>query len=66
MFHEVANRALELSMNDIDEFLEVMLAIFVGIVLLMIVLTYLETTLVEPLRPRRRLFRKKVTTGTGR
>jgi len=29
-------------------------------------LTYLETTLVEPLRPRRRLFRKKVTTGTGR
>jgi len=53
-------------MNDIDEFLEVMLAIFIGIVLLMIVLTYLETTLVEPLRPRRRLFRKKVTTGTGR
>jgi len=66
MFHEVANRVLELSINDIDEFLEVMLAIFVGIVLLMIVLTYLETTLVEPLRPRRRLFRKKVTTGTGR
>jgi len=53
-------------MNDIDQFLEVMLAIFVGIVLLMILLTYLETTLVDPLRPRRRVFRKKVTTGTDR
>ena len=66
MFHEVANRVLPLSMNDIDEFLEVMLAIFIGIVLLMIVLTYLETTLAEPLRPRQRLFRKKVTTGADR
>jgi len=66
MFHEVAIRVLPLSMNDIDEFLEVMLAIFIGIVLLMIVLTYLETTLAEPLRPRRRMFRKKVTTGADR
>jgi hypothetical protein len=53
-------------MNDIDEFLTVMLAIFAGIILLMILLTYLETTLVEPLRPRRRVFRKRVTTGTDR
>ena len=53
-------------MNDIDEFLAVMLAIFGGIILLMILLTYLETTLVEPLPPRRRVFRKKVTTGTDR
>jgi hypothetical protein len=53
-------------MNDIDEFLKVMLAMFIGIVLLMIVLTYLETTLVEPLRPRRRMLRKKLTAGMDR
>jgi hypothetical protein len=46
-------------MNDIDQFLEVILAIFAtGVVLLMVVLTYLETTLVEPRRPRQRVFRK--------
>ena len=49
-------------MNDIDEFLAVMLAIFGGIILLMILLTYLETTLVEPRRPRQRIFGKKATT----
>src|SRR5829696_5183100 len=39
-------------MNDIDEFLAVMSAIFIAVALLMVVLTYLETTLVEPRRPR--------------
>ena len=53
-------------MNDIDEFLAVMSAIFVGVVLLMVVLTYLETTLVEPRRPRQRIFRKKAAPGTNR
>lgn len=53
-------------MNDIDEFLEVMLAIFAGIVFLMILLTYLERTLVDPRRPRQQIFRKKATTGTHR
>ena len=53
-------------MNDIDEFLAVMSAIFVGVVLLMVVLTYLETTLVEPRRPRQRIFHKKTATGMHR
>jgi hypothetical protein len=53
-------------MNDIDEFLAVMSAIFVGVVLLMVVLTYLETTLVEPRQPRQRIFRKKAATGVHR
>ena len=53
-------------MNDIDEFLAVMSAIFVGVVLLMVVLTYLETTLVEPRRPRQRILRKKAVTGMHR
>jgi hypothetical protein len=53
-------------MNDIDEFLAVMSAIFIGVALLMIVLTYLETTLVEPRRPRQRIFRKKAATGMHR
>ena len=50
-------------MNDIDEFLAVMSAIFAGVVFLLVVLTYLETTLVEPRRPRQRIFGKKATTG---
>jgi len=49
-------------MNDIDEFLAVMSAIFAGVVFLLVVLTYLETTLVEPRRPRQRIFGKKATT----
>jgi len=53
-------------MNDIDEFLEVMSAIFIGVTFLMVVLTYLETTLVEPRRPHQRIFRKKGATGTHR
>ena len=53
-------------MNDIDEFLAVMSAIFIGVALLMIVLTYLETTLVEPRQPRQRNFRKKAATGIHR
>ena len=53
-------------MNDIDEFLAVMLAIFAGIVLLMILLTYLETTLVEPRRPPQRIFRRKPAGRTSR
>ena len=54
-------------MNDINEFLAVMLAaIFAGIVFLMILLTYLETTLVEPRRTRQRIFRKKAAPGTNR
>ena len=48
-----------------NQFLEVMLAIFAGIVLLMILLTYLETTL-EPLRPSRRVLRKKAAPGRHR
>ncbi len=54
-------------MNDINEFLAVMLAILAaGYIFLMILLTYLETTLVEPLPPRRRVFRKKAATGMHR
>jgi hypothetical protein len=54
-------------MNDIGAFLAVMLAILAaGIIFLMILLTYFETTLGEPLPPRRRIFRKKATTSTDR
>jgi hypothetical protein len=35
-------------MNDFDEFAEIALAIFVGLTLLIWVLTYLERTLIEP------------------
>jgi len=66
MWREVAIGVVGTFMNDIDEFLAMMLAIFAGIVLMMILLTYLETTLVEPLRPRRRVFRKKAAPGTHR
>jgi len=66
MWREVAIGVVGTFMNDIDEFLAMMLAIFAGIVLLMILLTYLETTLVEPLRPRQRIFRKKAAPGTNR
>ena len=37
-------------MNDIDEFLEVALAIFVTIAGLMFLLTYLERSLLEPVK----------------
>src|SRR5829696_379439 len=48
-----------------NQLLEVMLAIFAAkIVSFMVVLTYLVTTLVEPRRPRQRIFRKKAATGT--
>ena len=37
-------------MNDIDEFLLVTLGLFFGITVLMLVLTYLERTLIESAR----------------
>jgi hypothetical protein len=49
-------------MNDLDEFAEVALAIFVALTLLIWLLTYLERTLVRPVtekRTRRGLGRKK-------
>ena len=65
MWREVAIGVVRTLMNDIDEFLAMMLAIFAGIILLMILLTYLETTL-EPLRPSRRVLRKKAAPGRHR
>ena len=47
-------------MNDLDEFAEVALAIFVALTLLMWLLTYLERTLVRPMTEKRtRRFRRR-------
>jgi hypothetical protein len=40
-------------MNDLDEFAEVALAIFVALTLLNWLLTYLEQTLIQPVTKRR-------------
>jgi hypothetical protein len=40
-------------MNDLDEFAEVALAIFVALTLLIWFLTYLEQTLIQPVTKRR-------------
>jgi hypothetical protein len=40
-------------MNDLDEFAEVALAIFVALTLLIWLLTYLERTLIRPLDQKR-------------
>jgi hypothetical protein len=40
-------------MNDLDEFAEVALAIFVALTLLIWLLTYLERTLVRPVAEKR-------------
>jgi hypothetical protein len=40
-------------MNDLDEFAEVVLAIFVALTLLIWLLTYLECTLVRPVTQKR-------------
>jgi hypothetical protein len=40
-------------MNDLDEFAEVALAIFVALTLLIWLLTYLEQTLIQPVTKRR-------------
>jgi hypothetical protein len=53
-------------MNDIGELLAVMLAILAAGIIFLMMLTYFETTVVEPPRPRQRIFRKKATTGMHR
>jgi len=40
-------------MNDLDEFAEIALAIFVALTLLIWVLTYMERTLIDPASQRR-------------
>jgi len=40
-------------MNDFDEFTEIALAIFVGLTLLIWLLTYMERTLIDPASRRR-------------
>jgi hypothetical protein len=40
-------------MNDLDEFAEVALAIFVALTLLICLMTYLERTLTQPVSERR-------------
>jgi hypothetical protein len=40
-------------MNDFDEFAEIALAIFVGLTLLIWLLTYMERTLIDPVSRRR-------------
>jgi hypothetical protein len=48
-------------MNDFDEFAEIALGIFVGLTVLIWLLTYLERTLVQPVAEKRarRLLRRK-------
>ena len=41
-------------MNDLDEFVEIALAILIGLTLLVWLLTYLERGLVRPLKEERR------------
>ena len=55
-------------MNDLDEFAEVALAIFVALTLLIWLLTYLERTLVRPVtekRTRRGIRREKKPVSPG-
>ena len=46
-------------MNDLDEFAEIALAIFVALTLLIWVLTYLERTLIDPASQRRNRWRAR-------
>ena len=45
-------------MNDFDEFAEIALAIFVGMTLLIWLLTYMERTLIDPASRRRDVSRR--------
>jgi len=50
-------------MNDLDEFAEIALAIFVALTLLIWLLTYMERTLIDP-ASRRRIRRRARSPGS--
>jgi len=52
-------------MNDFDEFAEIALAIFVGMTLLIWLLTYMERTLIDPASRRRNRQRDRPPSSTA-